>query len=248
MTADALHPVFFERNGGRPLTGSALAYLRRDRRIVQLTVARSLRAVEGERDGMVVGEIHAELAGETGGGTEPFRYGIAGAYAGAGEIDDGILHPIEHVNGAEGERAVMTRQAQLGFGARLAEIDGVECARGIRGICAAGKLAIPQRRHRCLGSAVRRMAERTDVRFAGGGGLALRAGEFLLRQNRNDGGREVMLGVADVRDTLGVGERHRQPQNDRGERKQAVMSQRASHAPPLRYSSMTTRPLKLSAM
>src|SRR3569623_9836 len=126
MTADAFHPVFFERNGGRPLTGSALAYLRRDRRIVQLTVARRLRAVEGERDGMVVGEIHAELAGETGGGTEPFRYGIAGAYAGAGEIDDGILHPIEHVNGAEGERAVMTRQAQLGFGARLAEIDGVE--------------------------------------------------------------------------------------------------------------------------
>src|SRR3569623_2636038 len=86
------------------------------------------------------------------------------------------------------------------------------------------------------------MAARTDLRFAGGGGLALRSGEFLLRQNRNDGGREVMLGVADVRDTLGVGERHRQPQNARGERKQAVMSQRASQEAPNRNSRKPTRP------
>src|SRR3569833_4558150 len=95
MTANAFHPVFFERNGGRPLTASALAYLRRDRRIVQLTVARSLRAVEGEREGVIVGEIYAELAGETGGGTEPFRYGVAGADAETGEFDDGVFYPFQ---------------------------------------------------------------------------------------------------------------------------------------------------------
>src|SRR3569623_2885535 len=134
MTADAFHPVFFERNGVRPLTASALAYLRRDRRIVHLTVARSQRAVEGERDGVIVGEIHAELAGETGGGTEPFRYGVAGADAGTGAIDDGVLHPIQHIHGTARERAVMPGEPELGFGERLAENEGVERARGIRSV------------------------------------------------------------------------------------------------------------------
>src|SRR3569832_1287164 len=195
VAADALDAILFERQGwGRPFAASAIADLRHRRRVVQFTVACGLRAVEGEGDRMIIGEIHADLTREAGGGSQALGYGVSGADAGTGEIDIGVFRAIEYVHCTQGERAVVAGETEFRFGARLTEVDSNERTRGVRRVGDAGQFAIPDRRLGRLGRAVRCVAKGAELRFAGGGGVALRAvGQFgdVVRG-------DIVPGVADV--------------------------------------------------
>ena len=85
--------------------------------IPQLPVGQGQRAVVGEGDRMVVGEIDADTAGEAAQrAAAALRYGAAGRRALHGDAGVGLA--VGHVDGADGEGAVMAGETELRTAAR----------------------------------------------------------------------------------------------------------------------------------
>ncbi len=158
--------------------------------VVELAVGAGQRGVVGQRDGVVVGQIHPQIACVAGLGPRAARHGVVSRQPAHG--DGHVLLPAQHVDHVDGQRAVVARQAQLGAARRLgqhaaADGLGVQGGRAIHGIGLARYLPVPQGRARKVVGPVRGMAEGADLLLAGGP----------HRPRARDG--EIVLGAADLR-------------------------------------------------
>ena len=202
----------------------------------QFAVASGQRGVVGEGDRVVVGQVHAEVARETGGRSGAGRH--RAARPGAAQRNRLVGLAAQHIDTAQCHRAVVAGQAQLGAAARpgreFRDI-GIDRARGVRRVGCTRELAVPQRRGRNVFGRVRRVAEHADLRFAG------------RLHGARTGDRQVVLGVGDVGD---LGRADRPHRDQRGQRSQQAHDQqrgKARHQWPPRNWNTATRPLNMSA-
>ena len=230
----ALQLIVYQRNL-RPNARRPVVDLGGGAGLPQLTVFESKRIRVAERNRMIIGKIRSQTPREPGALALTLRDHAPRSHACHRDvlcerISVG-LRAVQHVDGADRDRAVMAGKAQFRRASRLPQPDRIHRARLIGNVGRAGQVPVPERAVGRGTCAVRRMAENANFVLCDG-----------LDLSRSRHG-EIVLCVRDVRNPVRRGWQRGQCQN-RDIRQSPLHS---STARSVSSENTTMRPLNMSA-